>query len=433
MGQSGPVSTRRRGWCGRARRDERRAPVSPPGRRRAARDEGTPELEREERIAARRLDDPAQQLAANVETEPLEQQPPGRREAERADVEPFRFAPLQHPLEVGRDPGTPGEQNAHRLAVETPRGESQCLGRGGVLPLEVVHRDEQGPETRERTQHVEEPERDRKRLGRARRPARLGATPPRAPAAVVRATPRRRFRRHPQAGRSARRRRAAPRRRSHAPPGSAADVSAPRRSRPPTAPSCRFPARPRARGRPHDRRSPPRTARSRPTRRPVRSQSEYRRPGSSSDSALMPPKLASSRERKDGKSHFLWRAPASRASVGRVSKYRHGEHDRGTVCCDAVALSGDYCAYGCAYRLVSGGRLLPQFVATTNWPICRIFRLGAIDFSLFGRTFNPKVAGSTPARPMRFAGILPHDRGGARADVRTRTCPGETIRADSLH
>jgi hypothetical protein len=68
--------------------------------------------------------------------------------------------------------------------------------------------------------------------------------------------------------------------------------------------------------------------------------------------------------------------------------------------CYAVASSGDACAYECAYRLVSADRFSPQFVATTNWPICSIFRLGANDFTLFGRTFNPKVAGSNPARPI---------------------------------
>jgi hypothetical protein len=72
--------------------------------------------------------------------------------------------------------------------------------------------------------------------------------------------------------------------------------------------------------------------------------------------------------------------------------------------CYAVASSGDACAYECAYRLVSADRFSPQFVATTNWPICSIFRLGANDFTLFGRTFNPKVAGSNPARPIATSG-----------------------------
>jgi len=51
----------------------------------------------------------------------------------------------------------------------------------------------------------------------------------------------------------------------------------------------------------------------------------------------------------------------------------------------ALASSGDACAYKCAYRPVSADRFSPQFVATTNWTICSIFRLGANDFTLFGR------------------------------------------------
>jgi hypothetical protein len=40
-----------------------------------------------------------------------------------------------------------------------------------------------------------------------------------------------------------------------------------------------------------------------------------------------------------------------------------------------------------------------QFAATTIRAICRLFQLLAFGRSFFGRTFNPKVAGSIPARP----------------------------------
>jgi hypothetical protein len=40
-----------------------------------------------------------------------------------------------------------------------------------------------------------------------------------------------------------------------------------------------------------------------------------------------------------------------------------------------------------------------QFAATTTRAICRLFQLLALGRSFFGRTFNPKVAGSIPARP----------------------------------
>jgi hypothetical protein len=47
-----------------------------------------------------------------------------------------------------------------------------------------------------------------------------------------------------------------------------------------------------------------------------------------------------------------------------------------------------------------------QFAATITRAICRLFQLLALGRSFFGRTFNPKVAGSIPARPIRFTGIL---------------------------
>jgi hypothetical protein len=41
-----------------------------------------------------------------------------------------------------------------------------------------------------------------------------------------------------------------------------------------------------------------------------------------------------------------------------------------------------------------------QFAATTIRAICRLFQLLAFGRSFFGWTFNPKVAGSIPARPI---------------------------------
>jgi hypothetical protein len=92
-------------------------------------------------------------------------------------------------------------------------------------------------------------------------------------------------------------------------------------------------------------------------------------------------------------------------------------------CSFPVAFSGDGRAYDCAYRLASRGRISPQFVAAMSSPICSIFQPGAATCNLYGRTFNPKAAGSNPARPMRFAGILSIDSRGARTCVRTRTRP----------
>jgi hypothetical protein len=56
-------------------------------------------------------------------------------------------------------------------------------------------------------------------------------------------------------------------------------------------------------------------------------------------------------------------------------------------------------AYKCAYRLVSKRCSLFQFVATMIGRICSAFQFRDVRFSLFGRTFNPKVVGSIPTRP----------------------------------
>jgi hypothetical protein len=63
-------------------------------------------------------------------------------------------------------------------------------------------------------------------------------------------------------------------------------------------------------------------------------------------------------------------------------------------------------AYGCTHRLVSAGRNLTLLAATTLGPICSTFQAHAGRCSSTAWTFNPKVAGSNPARPMRFAGKL---------------------------
>jgi hypothetical protein len=56
-------------------------------------------------------------------------------------------------------------------------------------------------------------------------------------------------------------------------------------------------------------------------------------------------------------------------------------------------------AYACAYRLVSATCNLLQFAATTIRLICSALQFRTACFSSSSRTFNPKVAGSSPARP----------------------------------
>ncbi len=60
-----------------------------------------------------------------------------------------------------------------------------------------------------------------------------------------------------------------------------------------------------------------------------------------------------------------------------------------------------------AYTRVNARLYMARFAAVRcNDPVsdCRPFQLLALGCSLFGRTF-PEVAGSIPARPMRFAGV----------------------------
>jgi hypothetical protein len=57
-------------------------------------------------------------------------------------------------------------------------------------------------------------------------------------------------------------------------------------------------------------------------------------------------------------------------------------------------------AYRCAYKLVSATRNLLQLDATENRRECSLFLLPATSFILFRWTFNPKVVGSIPTRPI---------------------------------
>jgi hypothetical protein len=69
----------------------------------------------------------------------------------------------------------------------------------------------------------------------------------------------------------------------------------------------------------------------------------------------------------------------------------------------------------CAYRLVSARCSSLQFVATMIRAICSAFQFAAACCSLSSGTFNPKVAGSIPARPMANSLQIPTSRVRCRA------------------
>ena len=133
-------------------------------RRRAARGERAPQLEREQRVAERRVRHAPQQRARHAHAEPPGEQPARRVEVERADVEPRERAAAERALERSHAARAAREQEADRRAVEPPRGEAQGLGGRRVEPLQVVDRDQDRTGGRQRPQTVEHAQRDRPRL-----------------------------------------------------------------------------------------------------------------------------------------------------------------------------------------------------------------------------------------------------------------------------
>jgi hypothetical protein len=79
-------------------------------------------------------------------------------------------------------------------------------------------------------------------------------------------------------------------------------------------------------------------------------------------------------------------------------------------CWPSVARPGDKCAYRSAYRFVSIRCNTLQFVATSIGTSCSTFQFRSVRCSLLSRTFNPKVAGSIPARPISRQSGREHPR-----------------------
>jgi len=72
-----------------------------------------------------------------------------------------------------------------------------------------------------------------------------------------------------------------------------------------------------------------------------------------------------------------------------------------------VASTSNSCEYEWEYGLVSTSCSSLQFVAAMNSGICSHFQFVAVRCGLFTRTFNPKVAGSIPARPNTSRSVKP--------------------------
>ena len=126
--------------------------------------EAPAQLEREQRVPQRGVDDPAQELTRQAQLEPLGQHPARRAEAERPHLQPLQRR--QRALDGSCPAGTPGEHERHVAAVETPGREGERIAGGRVQPLEVVDGDQQRALGRERAKRVPESERDRAVVGR---------------------------------------------------------------------------------------------------------------------------------------------------------------------------------------------------------------------------------------------------------------------------
>ena len=124
-------------------------------------DQRSPHLQREQRVAQRRLDDPSQQLPRQTQPEPLGQQPSGRAEAQRTDLQTLQHSALERPLQRGPTTGTPGEQEANRLVLEPTSRERERVRRRTIEPLDVVDRDQHRAASGQRTQPIQQAKVDR--------------------------------------------------------------------------------------------------------------------------------------------------------------------------------------------------------------------------------------------------------------------------------
>ena len=117
--------------------------------------ERAPDLEREQRVAERRVGDPAHQRSRHGEPQPLGQQAARVAEPERADLQALERPLLEHPLERGPAPGPAREQERDGLVRQPRRGERQGLGGRRVEPLEVVDRHQQRGEPAQLVEHAQ--------------------------------------------------------------------------------------------------------------------------------------------------------------------------------------------------------------------------------------------------------------------------------------
>jgi hypothetical protein len=122
------------------------------------------QLQREQWIPERGVDNSAQELPRQAQLEPFREHPPRRAETERPHLQPLDGC--EGALERDGSTGPPGKDERHRTRVEAPGGECEGVSGGSVQPLKVVDGNEQRAVGRERAQRIPKAERDRSAIGR---------------------------------------------------------------------------------------------------------------------------------------------------------------------------------------------------------------------------------------------------------------------------
>ena len=125
------------------------------------------QLQREERIPARRLVDPEQCLARKDLPSRSRRRPVERADAQRPQLQPPDGVPGERLLERGRlrsvgEP--PGEQQEHVVRAQPSHREAEGSRRRGVQPLQIVDRDEQRPVFGEQLDRAANGDPDRPRI-----------------------------------------------------------------------------------------------------------------------------------------------------------------------------------------------------------------------------------------------------------------------------
>ena len=204
--------------------------------------EAPAQLEREQRVPQRGVDDPAQQLARQAQLEPLGQHPARRAEAERPHLQPLQRR--QRALDGSCPAGTPGEHERHVAAVRDA-GPRRRAHRRRARPATGGRRRRPATGPRPRAREARSGIRTRSRRGRAvlRSVSRAGAPLPVRRAGAPAASPGAEGRPR-RAGRSGRQKTTAPLPRWPVSTRPASRARARRRAQPPTASSSRSRARP---------------------------------------------------------------------------------------------------------------------------------------------------------------------------------------------